>query len=64
MRKPSSSWEHCLKRGTAEDMGLCGPHSPLAVSDCDRLKNLGFRFSACIAVFVTFGCIFKTSFAT
>lgn len=38
--------------------------SSLPVSDCDRFQNLGFRFSAHIAVFVTFGCIFKTSFAT
>lgn len=38
--------------------------SSLPVSVCDRFQNLGFRFSAHIAVFVTFGCVFKTSFAT
>lgn len=38
--------------------------SSLAVSDCGGFRNFGFRFSAHIAVFVTFGCTFKTSFAT
>lgn len=34
-----------------------------AVSHCDRFQNLRFRFSAHMAVFVTFSHIFKTSFA-